>query len=53
MKIGDLVRWKIDGSIGVVTKLLDWDIWVEWLDGQRGWHGSGELCPYTEDWEIV
>ena len=31
MKVGDLIRWKEDGDIGIVYRLCDEDIFYIWF----------------------
>mgnify|MGYP003135670217 CR=1 FL=1 len=51
MKVGDLVKYKDDGDVGVITKTVPvsfrgdepTDYYVEWFDGTSGYHLSIEL----------
>ena len=47
IKVGDLVRFKQDGDIGLVTEIIDHPLsplyWVRWGDGTEGDHLDFEL----------
>ena len=40
MKKGDLVRFKDDGSYGIITAICRDGkyAFIEWVDGKLGWH---------------
>ena len=46
LKIGDLVRYKDDGDIGIVIMVARkplGDYYIQWGDGCDGWHLLSEL----------
>ena len=40
VKIGDLVIWNVDGDVGVITKLEEDFIFIEWMSEPElgGWY---------------
>ena len=46
MQVGDLVRYKEDGDIGIIIEYdpaMYCKYHVKWGDGCEGWHLSGEM----------
>ena len=44
MKVGDLVRYRHDGDIGIITERnRHLEFFVEWAGGEYGYHLESEL----------
>ena len=45
MEVGDLVRYKDDGDIGIITEVYmpHGEFYVQWADGTEGYHVEGEM----------
>ena len=45
MKVGDLVRYRDDGDIGIITEvyMLGEEFHVQWADGTDGYHIASEM----------
>ena len=44
MKVGDLVRYRHDGDIGIITEVVyDEEFYVQWADGTEGYHIESEM----------
>ena len=45
MQVGDLVRYKDDGDIGIITEVYmrNEEFYVQWADGTEGYHVEGEM----------
>ena len=51
MKVGDLVRYHYDGDIGIITEVngsMCDPYYVQWADGQCGYHIASELEVINE-----
>ena len=45
MQVGDLVRYKDDGDIGIITEVYmpHGEFYVQWADGTEGYHVESEM----------
>ena len=44
MNVGDLVRYRHDGDIGIITEVdNDGEFYVQWADGTEGYHIESEM----------
>ena len=45
MNVGDLVRYRHDGDIGIITEVCmrNGEFYVQWADGTEGYHIESEM----------
>ena len=50
MKVGDLVRYRHDGDIGIITEVYmrNEEFYVQWADGTEGYHIESEMEVLNE-----